>query len=140
MARIITDLNQLKQKSQPVLNVDSFEIQELINLMYKTMGEKGGVGLAAVQVGNPIRIFVVDWKNKKYEFINPQIEKMSDKKEIQQEGCLSVPGVYVDVARSQKISISAVDRCGKKIKLKADGMLARIIQHEFDHLEGILII
>jgi len=138
--KIITDKKKLRKKSQLVLDIDSQEIQGLIDDMFETLKKKKGVGLAAVQIDKMMRVFIIDWENQKQVFINPKIEKLSKKQIVIEEGCLSVPGIYKDVERSMKVTVSAVDRYGKKIKLKADGMLARIIQHEYDHLEGVLFI
>ena len=138
--KIITNKKKLREKSQLVSDIDSQEVQGLIDNMFETLKKKKGVGLAAVQTDKSLMIFITNWENQKRVFINPKIEKLSKKQIVGEEGCLSVPKVIKDVERSIKVTISAVDRYGKKIKIKADGMLARIIQHEYDHLEGILFI
>ena len=138
---IQNDEKKLRQKSRPVLNLQGKEIQDLIDQMFVAMRSgKGGVGLAAPQVGKLLRLFIVDWKGKGYVFVNPKIEKVSDKEDIEEEGCLSFPGVFLNVKRPARITVSAWDRYGKKIKIKVDGIFARAIQHECDHLEGTLFI
>ncbi|MBN1779476.1 MAG: peptide deformylase [Candidatus Buchananbacteria bacterium] len=116
------------------------EFKQLILDMEKTMHESDGVGLAAVQVGVPIRLAVVNIKDGILPLINPTITYRSIKKEGSQEGCLSVPGVYGQVKRSVKIRLKTMDADGKIIKLKAEGFLARVIQHEVDHTNGVLFI
>lgn len=130
----------LRQKSQPIAEIDE-SILNLIKDMIETMFKLDGVGLAACQVGKNIQLFVVNPKlSKKYIFINPEISKMSKKIETIEEGCLSIPGVYKKIPRAKSLKIKALDENGKKFKLKAEGLLARVIQHEMDHLNGILII
>ncbi|TRZ77115.1 peptide deformylase [bacterium] len=135
------DEKKLRQKSQPVLNLQDKEIQDLIDQMFVIMRVgKGGVGLAAPQVGKLLRLFIIDLDGKGYVFVNPKIEKISKKEAIEEEGCLSFPGVFLNVKRPAKVVASAWDRYGKKIKIKADGIFARAIQHEYDHLDGVLFI
>ena len=131
--------NILRQKSTPVKNITE-EILNLIKNMAETILKFDGVGLAACQVGKNIQLFVVNPKlSKKYIFINPEIIKISKKTEAMEEGCLSLPNVFVKKERAKSIKIKAVDENGKQFKLKANDMLARVIQHEMDHLIGILI-
>jgi len=138
---IQNDEKKLRQKSQPVLNLQEKEVQDLIDQMFVAMRVgKGGVGLAAPQIGKLLRLFIIDWNGKGYVFINPKIEKVSDKEVIEEEGCLSFPGIFLNIKRPARVTVSAWDRYGKKIKVKADGIFARAIQHEYDHLEGILFI
>jgi len=100
-----------------------------------------GVGLAAPQIGKNIQLFVVNPKlSKKYIFINPEISKISKKTKTIEEGCLSMPGVYKKIPRAKSLKIKAIDETGKEFELKAKDLLARVIQHEIDHLNGILII
>ena len=98
-----------------------------------------GVGLSANQVGLDWRLFVAEYNKKFYVFFNPEITKKSEDMEILEEGCLSVPNVFVEVARHKSATLEGNDRTGKKIKIKAFGILARIFQHETDHLNGKLI-
>jgi len=130
----------LRRKSQPVADVSAEEIQELIPQMIETMLRKDGVGLAAPQVGKNIRLIVVHVKDDTLTLINPRIAKRSIIKEWGEEGCLSVPGKYGEVRRCKKITIKYLDSKGKPHQLVAQGLLARVIQHENDHLDGILFI
>ena len=129
----------LKQKSLPVKHIDA-SVRNLIGQMKKAMEQNNGVGLAAIQIGEPIRIIVCEIDNKSYTFINPEIIKFSPETSIAEEGCLSLPNIYGEVERSEKITLKAVNFEGKRIKTKAYGLLARVIQHETDHLDGILFI
>lgn len=136
----------LRKESQPIelarrgRKIDG-EILNLIQDMTKTMLKLDGVGLAGCQVGKNIQVFVINPNlSKKCVFINPKIIKMSKKTEILEEGCLSLPGIFIDKARAKSLKIKAVDESGKQFKLKAKDILARAIQHEIDHLNGKLII
>ena len=120
------------------------EIKGLISDMRDTMIEVHGVGLAANQVGIDMQIFVID-KNLANEnsvpdaYINPEITEYGDDLGQIEEGCLSLPGYWADVRRSKKIKFKAMDENGNKIRFKAKGFLARVLQHETDHLNGVLI-
>jgi peptide deformylase len=104
------------------------------------MNKNNGVGLSACQVGKDIRLFVInDNYSHKCVFINPEIIKLSKKTELIEEGCLSLPNIFIQVKRALSLKIKAIDENGKSFKIKAKDMLARAIQHEFDHLNGILI-
>ena len=123
------------------------EIQETIKKMRKIMNFASGIGLSANQIGLNLRLFVaqlpeiVNSKHRKfYAVFNPKITKPSKKKIVLEEGCLSVPEAYGLVERSDKITLIGNDKNGRKIKIKADGLLARVFQHETDHLNGILFI
>lgn len=137
---IVTDQKILRQKSEPVCDINNPEIQELIEAMFEIMKKKKGAGLAAIQTGKLIRLFVIDYKNEKLVFINPEIKKLSKRLSIIEEGCLSVPGTYFEISRPSAVEIEATDRYGKKFRLKEKNMLARIIQHEMDHLNGVLFV
>lgn len=139
LPQVITDQKILRKKSEPVLDINNSEIQEIIEDMLQILKIKEGAGLAAPQIGKFFRIFIANLERNIYIFINPKIIKVSNKKRAMEEGCLSVPGVYLNIERPAKIAIEAADRHGKKFKLKAGGILSRVIQHEIDHLEGILI-
>lgn len=140
---IITNPNPiLKKKSveiEPKI-ISSKEIQKLCFDMAETMLKKKGVGLAAPQIGENIRLIVVNVKDGPIIIINPKITNKSLIKEYGEEGCLSVPGVFGQVRRSKKITCKYLDLEGKIKKINAVGFLARIIQHEVDHLDGILFI
>jgi peptide deformylase len=116
------------------------KIQELCADMTKTMREKDGVGLAAPQVGQNIRLIVINTKDGPVCMINPKITKKSWTKEWSEEGCLSVPGVCGQVKRHQKINCIYLDKNEIKTKIQAEGLMAVVIQHETDHLDGILFI
>jgi len=120
--------------------IKSEEIQQLIKNMAITMLKKDGAGLAAPQVGKNIRLFVVETKDGSLVFINPKITRKSFKKEIDTEGCLSLPDIWGKVKRSYRVKVEFIDKNGNKQSLKAQGLLARVIQHESDHLDGILFI
>jgi len=132
----------LRKKSNLLLTeeLQKNEIKQLFLDMEKTMKEKDGIGLAAPQIGQNIRVVVISIENEPLVLVNPKILRKSWKKEIMEEGCLSLPGIFGLVRRSVKITITAFDKKGKKLKFKAKGMFARVIQHEIDHLEGILFI
>jgi peptide deformylase len=129
----------LRQKSQPVEHLTK-EMRDLIIQMKKNMEDSKGVGLAAPQINVSLRVIVCEVDNKFYAFINPVIIKSSQETSSIEEGCLSLPNIYGKVERPEKIILKATNSEGKKIKLKAFGLLARVIQHEIDHLDGILFI
>jgi len=132
----------LHKKSEPVKasSILSAKFKKLITDMAETMLAKDGVGLAAPQIGESIRVIVVNTKDGVLPLINPEIKKKSWRQETDEEGCLSVPGVYGYVKRPANIEVSGLTQTGEKIDLKAKGLLARVIQHEVDHLDGILFI
>jgi len=129
----------LKQKSLPVRRINA-DVRSLIEQMKKVMKQNNGVGLAAIQIGEPTRIIVCEIDDKFYTFINPEIIKSFPEISVAEEGCLSLPNMYGEVERPKKISLKAINFDGKKIKIKAFGLLARVVQHEIDHLDGILFI
>ena len=115
------------------------DIRAIITDMRRTLSETAdGVGLSANQVGLSVRLFIVRYDNKFYAVFDPVITKRSDEEELESEGCLSVPGIQLPVSRSKRITLSGRNQAGKKITLSASGILARIFQHETDHLDGIL--
>ena len=128
---------RLRTVARPVKEVDT-RIRQLIDDMFETMYEAPGIGLAATQVDVHERLLVLDVsEDKSYPmvFINPEILS-SEGSQIYQEGCLSVPGIYADVKRAEKIQVRALDRDGQPFEVNADGLLAVCIQHEMDHLAG----
>lgn len=130
----------LREKSPAVEKTDS-RILDLIKDMLETMERNNGAGLAAPQVGQNLRIFVIDKDlTKKQVFINPKIIKTSKKAETCEEGCLSFPGMFIKIPRAKSLKIKALDENGKEFKLKAKGLCARAIQHELEHLDGILLV
>lgn len=128
----------LKQKAEPVGKITK-KLKELIDSMAQTMYAADGVGLAAPQVGVSRRIIVIDVGEGLIELVNPAIIA-SEGRECASEGCLSIPGVYGDVERASRVTVEALDRNGKQVQLQAEGLLARALQHEIDHLEGVLFI
>lgn len=145
MHKIFTIFNKdeekfLRQPTKEVADVSDPKIQNLLEEMYKIMKQFYGVGLAANQIGENYQIIVIEYENKKYFLINPKITKASKKITVEEEGCLSLPKIIALVPRSQKVNVEALNETGKKIKIKAKNMLARILQHEIDHLNGILMI
>ena len=143
--RILTEPNKLlRQISKSVDKVDKNE-QKLMDDMVETMYAANGIGLAAIQIGFPKRIIVMDIskdqtnKNPMY-FVNPIILNKATEQSTYEEGCLSVPDQFAEIDRPNKCEIEYLDYNGKKKLLKADGLLATCIQHEIDHLEGILFI
>lgn len=131
------------RRRMPIFHFNSVskeKINETIRLMRRIMDENDGIGLAANQIGLEWRLFVGKHKNRFYAIFNPEIVKTSKETSVLEEGCLSVPGVYGLVNRPEKITLVGQDRNGKKIKIKARGLLARIFQHEVDHLNGRLFI
>ena len=142
---ILTEPNKLlRQVSIPVKKVGKEE-QKLMDDMLETMYEANGIGLAAIQVGIPKRIIVMDIsknENKKEPlyFVNPVIKNKDILKSTYEEGCLSVPNQFAEIDRPKNCEVEYLDYNGEKKLLKAEGLLATCIQHEMDHLEGILFI
>jgi peptide deformylase len=139
--RIITIGDPLLRKlSQPVADFDG-EVKEFIQDLFHALEAGRGVGLAAVQVGSLSRIFVTHVsRDRSRVFINPQILETSIDQEPFEEGCLSIPGLNADVIRPTSVRIQAWNEKGRPFSLTADGMLARVIQHEMDHLDGTLFV
>lgn len=131
----------LRTKSQDVADFDDLRIQKLITDMKETLASiKEGVGLAAPQVGENVRAFVLSPEiSKRLVFINP-VAKKSLKKNKLQEGCLSLPSLSGIIKRSTNVKVHAYDETGKKFSLTATGLLAQAVQHEIDHLDGVLFI
>jgi peptide deformylase len=135
---------RLKAVSKTVENVDA-ATRKLIDDMIESMYEADGIGLAAVQIGVPLRIIVMDLDQKEGKknpraFVNPVITWRSEELATFEEGCLSVPEIYEEVERAARIKAEFVDRDGTRQLLEADGLLATCLQHEMDHLEGVLFI
>ena len=134
----------LRKKSQPIEEVND-DIRKLLDEMLETMYEAPGIGLAAVQVGILKRLLVIDISKDKEKkdplfLINPEITFKSNRTSTYEEGCLSLPGHFAEVERPAECHLNFVDYNGNKKDLKADGLLATCIQHEIDHLDGILFI
>ena len=128
----------LNKASGAVLKITA-QHRDILSNMARLMYEVSGVGLAAVQVGINQAMFVADIGSGLYKLINPKIIKQQGTG-VMEEGCLSVPGVTIKVKRAQKITLAALDELGKPVCLEAEDLLARVFQHEVDHLNGILII
>ena len=155
LRQILTEPNKiLRQKSILVEKVDQ-DLQKLMDDMLETMYAAPGIGLAAIQVGVPKRVIVLDIgrrdksedQNDKGEerrnpiyFVNPEIIEKSQNNSTYEEGCLSVPGQFAEIDRPDKCHIKYLDYYGQQKEIRAEGMLATCIQHEMDHLEGILFI
>ena len=137
----------LRRKARKVTDFGS-ELQTLLDDMVETMREAPGVGLAAPQVNIPLRAIVVEFGDeedeevppKLYMLANPEITRSSSDTIVGTEGCLSIPGVLGDVERAQSVTVKAQNRHGQAVKIKASGWLARIFQHEIDHLDGVLFV
>lgn len=130
----------LREKSQPVTEFND-ELKSTISEMFDDMIKANGVGLAAPQVGILKRFFVIiSDDDVRRVFINPQIIATSTELCPYEEGCLSIPGIYEEIMRPKSVTVQAMNEKGKSFTLEADGLLARIIQHEYDHLDGMLYI
>ena len=142
---ILTEPNKLLRQISKNVEVVGKEEQQLMNDMLETMYAANGIGLAAIQIGIPKRIVVMDIskdENKKEPrfFVNPQIKNRDELKSTYEEGCLSVPNQFAEIDRPSKCEVEYLDYNGVKKNLKAEGLLATCIQHEMDHLDGILFI
>ena len=135
---------RLRTVSKPIGKIDE-EIRRLIEDMFETMYEAPGIGLAAIQVGVPKRLITMDLAKKDEPknpqvFINPEILWTSEERATYEEGCLSIPEYYEEVERPARVKVAFTDRDGEKRELEADGLLATCLQHEIDHLNGVLFI
>ena len=145
LRKILTEPDPiLRKKCEPLEKVDA-ETKKLMDDMLETMYAAPGIGLAAVQVGILKRLVVIDIskeeeKKKPIFLINPQIIHQSEKTSVYEEGCLSLPGQFAEIERPAECTIKYIDYDGKEKELKSDGLLATCIQHEIDHLNGILFI
>ena len=145
LRKILTEPDPiLRKKCEPLEKVDA-ETKKLMDDMLETMYAAPGIGLAAVQVGILKRLVVIDIskeeeKKKPIFLINPQIIHQSKKTSVYEEGCLSLPGQFAEIERPAECTIKYIDYDGKEKELKSDGLLATCIQHEIDHLNGILFI
>lgn len=130
----------LRQKAAEVPKKEIPQLKSFVDDMILTMNEANGIGLAAPQVNISKRIFVISTKNGALVIINPTLHKKSFKKEEGEEGCLSIPGVYGMVKRHYSVTVRGYNLDSEKISIKADGLFARVVQHEIDHVDGILFI
>ncbi len=138
---------EVKTFGDPVLKTRAARVKvfddallRLTEEMLVTMREREGVGLAANQVGRLRRVLVAGIEEDEYVLINPVIEARSDETEVLPEGCLSIPGILVDVERPVAVTVSGQDAAGEEVRFEAEGLLARVFQHEIDHLDGVLIL
>jgi len=138
---------EVKTFGDPVLKTRASKVKEfdealakLAEEMLATMHEREGVGLAANQVGRLKRILVAATEDDEYVLVNPVIEASSEETETLAEGCLSIPGIQVEVERPVAVTVSGQDAAGEDLRIEAEGLLARIFQHEVDHLDGVLIL
>ena len=134
----------LRQVSKPIETIDS-EVKKLADDMLETMYDAPGIGLAAIQIGVARRMLVLDVSKegedkKPLVFINPEVVVSSDARSVYEEGCLSIPDYYAEVERPAGITVKHLDRDGKEQVTEADGLLATCLQHEIDHLNGVLFI
>lgn len=133
---------RLRTKAAPVESVDD-NVRRLIDDMFETMYDAPGIGLAATQIDDHRRIIVIDISDDQSQplvLINPSYTPINNERDLMQEGCLSVPEYYAEVPRALSVKLEALDRDGKPYTLEADGLLAHCIQHECDHLEGVVFI
>ena len=138
------DMAELKQVSRPVEGVDD-ALRALMDDMLATMYDAPGIGLAAVQIGEPVRVIVMDLAREGEEpqpkyLVNPEITWRSEEMAVYEEGCLSVPEYFDEVERPARVRLSYLDYDGKPVEEECDGLFATCIQHEMDHLEGVLFI
>ena len=141
---IVLPDKRLRLKSKPVGGIDG-NTRKLVEDMFETMYKAPGIGLAAIQVGVPVRLVVMDLSKKETEteprvFVNPEILSPSEEKSTYEEGCLSIPDVHEDVERPARVKVKYLDLDGKAHEEDADGLFATCIQHEVDHLNGVLFI
>jgi len=141
---IILPDKRLRLVSEPVRKITA-DVRKLVEDMFETMYDAPGVGLAAIQVGMPKRVVTIDIAKKDEPknpqvFINPEIVTASDEKAIHEEGCLSIPEFYDDVERPAQVKVKYLDLEGQTLEVDADGLLATCLQHEIDHLNGVLFI
>ena len=135
---------RLRLVSKPVAKIDA-ATKKLVEEMFETMYDAPGIGLAAIQIGEPRRIVTMDLAKKDEPkepqvFINPEVMEESEEKNIHEEGCLSIPEYYEEVERPASVKVRYLDLDGKQHEIAADGLLATCIQHEIDHLNGVLFI
>jgi peptide deformylase len=128
----------LREKTKKVTHFDA-SLHRLLDDLLETMRDAPGVGLAANQIGVPLQVAVIELEDKVTELVNPQLIRASGEA-IDWEGCLSIPGFVAEVTRAQRVTVKARDRRGKEFRIKGEELFARALQHEIDHLNGILYI
>jgi peptide deformylase len=134
----------LKTRARPVKPMDADLVRNLIPRMFAAMYKAPGIGLAAPQIGQSLRLVVIDLmpndKKQPYNLINPEVVAASEERATREEGCLSLPGQYADITRPARVKVRYLDETGARRELQADGLLAACLQHEIDHLDGILFV
>jgi peptide deformylase len=134
----------LKTRARPVKPADADRVRDLIPRMFATMYKAPGIGLAAPQVSESLRLIVIDLvpndKRQPHSLINPEIVATSEERASREEGCLSLPGQYAEIIRPARVKIRYLDETGARREMQADGLLAACLQHEIDHLDGILFV
>jgi len=128
----------LRQKSKRVRAIDG-SIKKLVENMWETMHSCGGVGLAAPQIGVPLRIITIGIPGEDKVLINPKVVRQKGERPVS-EGCLSVPGYFGEIKRADSVTVKGIDLSGKEIRIKANELLAQVLQHEIDHLNGVLYV
>lgn len=134
----------LRQVSKPVERIDE-PLLKLADDMLETMYDAPGIGLAAIQIGEPLRMLVIDLAKEgeppaPHVFINPDVLESGSERSVYEEGCLSIPDYYAEVERSATVRVRYLDRDGRLQEIEADGLMATCLQHEIDHLNGVLFI
>lgn len=129
----------LRSKAKKIENIDG-KVKELADGMVEAMAKASGIGLAAPQIGELARLIIVDVAEEFHILINPQLLEVGDEAVAEPEGCLSIPGVEAEVNRPWEVLVKAVTLSGKEVELHREGLLARVLQHEIDHLNGVLFI
>ena len=140
---VVTHPNDiLRTVSEPISDADLLDpkTQEMIDDLIETMNVENGIGIAAPQVGEHVRIVIIETKNGPEVFVNPKIISRSERMVKSEEGCLSVPGVHGFVERHKTVKVKAKNRDGEPLRVKADHMISIVLHHEIDHLDGILFI
>jgi peptide deformylase len=134
----------LKTRARPVQRADQDAVRRLLPRMFATMYRAPGIGLAAPQVGQLLRVIAIDLmpnnQPNPMSLVNPEIVARSDELAAREEGCLSLPGMYAEVTRPARVKVRYLDETGAKREIEADGLLAACLQHEIDHLDGILFV
>lgn len=133
------DTEMLHRKTTRIKDPASPDIRELIPIMFDSLRVAEGIGLAAPQIDQSIRLAVIEIEGKQTVMINPKITSYSREKILFEEGCLSLPGEFYLIERSERITVRYEDEQGKEVKRRASGLFAIVVQHEVDHLDGILI-
>jgi peptide deformylase len=135
---------RLRQKARRVADGDGAAVRALVPRMFRAMYEAPGIGLAAPQVGQGLRLVVIDLKPDDVPaplvLVNPEVVAASTELATREEGCLSLPGQYADVTRAARVKVRYLDETGAKREVEADGLLATCLQHEIDHLDGVLFV